>query len=882
MLKFAQAVDSEKSSQNEFHVRLRELFIEEAQARRETRELHVKLSLLKSLGFPTMAMRQEIIPEAHQRTFEWIFRDPVAHHKPWSNFYQWLNCGSGIYWINGKAGSGKSTLMKFVRNHERTESELQMWAQNGILITPAFFFWKSGDLDQRSYEGLLRSLLYNVLEGNMDLFPLIFPDDWDQWYKLASNNIPLTFNVWTLAKLKRAFQLLLNQASDQLRFCFFIDGLDEYDGDHDDIVEYFSNVSNSQFVKLCLSSRPWPLFKETFRDSPQLKLQDLTFEDIKHYVEDKLHSNPRMLALEAREPNGVAQLVQSLVGKASGVFLWVTLVTRSILKGLGNRDNITTLARRLDALPPDLECIYGYMLSSIDPIYKEEGSKIFQLFRKSQNMEDIYWALTADLETTLKKPLPTPDQYCPGRDNDGFKDIYEEMEMLLQTRCGGLIEILSITKETKGQFKWKEGYLAYIHATVADFLDQPEVWSDITRHTMQRTGTWDPYMALLMSSVLRLKSPKCFDVQEQRETLPYIWQQWAFTENVIFRMMESMSFNVDTATVLLDEFEVAATNLAQLFQVPRGCSWGPINHHWSQRSKPGILQADFLSLAVERGLIFYVNRKLKFDQSLIFAKATPPRRPPLLAFVILGQSVIDSIAEVLLECSADPNELFEGFSLWRYLIHIIHTSAKKGRFLEPSAANDRRKIQAIFRAMLQSGADPNTCCIRGNGCWEALLGDRKSEFKVAGVFTPFDQESFIRHGRGVVIDSSLKGATTARETHSRLSPRYEPKDDPYARHSTNFTAGSTTNQGVHDIPGEYMQTDDYMPKYRDSPYNQMTTRRSFESDSSLKSIFYSRSFEEEHCLTQIIKDVFNTTDEPNGADELLTLVEKLKVSGSLF
>jgi hypothetical protein len=94
-----------------------------------------------------------------------------------------------------------------------------------------------------------------------------FPDNWNKWCELALNNIPLTFNVWTLTTLKKAFQCLLSQASDQLRFCFSIDGLDEYEGDHDDAVEYFSEISDCEFVKLCLSSRPWPVLREVPRSA---------------------------------------------------------------------------------------------------------------------------------------------------------------------------------------------------------------------------------------------------------------------------------------------------------------------------------------------------------------------------------------------------------------------------------------------------------------------------------------------------------------------------------------------------------------------------------------------------------------------------------------
>lgn len=77
--------------------------------------------LVDSLKFKMINAREEEIRDAHASTFNWIF-DPSG--KPlsgiiqssrfgksrWDNFVEWLEYGTGIYWINGKAGSGKSTV----------------------------------------------------------------------------------------------------------------------------------------------------------------------------------------------------------------------------------------------------------------------------------------------------------------------------------------------------------------------------------------------------------------------------------------------------------------------------------------------------------------------------------------------------------------------------------------------------------------------------------------------------------------------------------------------------------------------------------------------------------------------------------------------------
>ena len=54
----------------------------------------------------TKAYRNVI--DSHRATFDWIFSEDGP------GFAQWLKDGKGVYWIYGKAGSGKSTLMKFI------------------------------------------------------------------------------------------------------------------------------------------------------------------------------------------------------------------------------------------------------------------------------------------------------------------------------------------------------------------------------------------------------------------------------------------------------------------------------------------------------------------------------------------------------------------------------------------------------------------------------------------------------------------------------------------------------------------------------------------------------------------------------------------------
>jgi hypothetical protein len=54
---------------------------------------------------------------------------------------------------------------------------------------------------------------------------------------------------------------------------------------------------------------------------PRLKLQNLTSNNIKLYVEDKLKKDDMMLPLLVKEPHNATQLFKNIVDKADGVFL---------------------------------------------------------------------------------------------------------------------------------------------------------------------------------------------------------------------------------------------------------------------------------------------------------------------------------------------------------------------------------------------------------------------------------------------------------------------------------------------------------------------------------------------------------------------------------
>ncbi len=156
----------------------------------------------------------------------------------------------GEFWFSGQPGLGKSTFMKFLADHASTSAALMRWASRGRLVLASHYFWSAGTPMQKSRQGLLQTLLCDVFQQLPDLIEAVCVERWS----LPTGR--LAHETWALPELQR----ILRRIADldvNARFCFFIDGLDEFEGDHVDFCRDLTDLARSPHIKLCISSRPW-------------------------------------------------------------------------------------------------------------------------------------------------------------------------------------------------------------------------------------------------------------------------------------------------------------------------------------------------------------------------------------------------------------------------------------------------------------------------------------------------------------------------------------------------------------------------------------------------------------------------------------------------
>ncbi|KEZ39004.1 hypothetical protein SAPIO_CDS10369 [Scedosporium apiospermum] len=494
----------------------------------------LKTSLLENLEFDEIAERQRRIPCAFDDTFEWIFSDhnsaATDGERTWSSLSKWLVEGDGasIYWITGKAESGKSTLMKKLFQDPRTERLLAECGGSVPVVTANFFFWCS-------------------------------------------------------------------------------DGLDEFSGEPSKLIALLRRLAAYQNIKICVSSRPWMEFEDAFKKQPNLMMQHQTARDIAHYSRESLSKNPAFCEIATYDPKYAENLIQNIVTKASGVFLWVVLVVSSLLEGLAQGDRPSELQMRLEKLPDELDELFTKMLHGMEGQNFRDASHIFRIVHAAAEKpsllvlsiaddDNVGWALERDVV-----PLETGELW------------YNAVRMRRRLGRGSVVptEIFDSGPQrhiSASDITVDDGYLLaapkvdYLHRTVKDFLLSSPVWDRIEAAC---DSGFDPHKGLFRAYLVHLKT------LPEDKLHPVL-----FGKLISLCISESRHFaQTDTSLYVryLDELDQAAVSLTSkkgnmgVTYINR--FWKEGNHHWAStlsRSKP---TDNFLTVAACCDLVEYLSAK---------------------------------------------------------------------------------------------------------------------------------------------------------------------------------------------------------------------------------------------------------------------------------
>ncbi|CCF35507.1 SERAC1 [Colletotrichum higginsianum] len=404
--------------------------------------------------------REDGIEAAVQGTFGWVWSNPEI------SLGSWLTDDKApLFWIRGKPGSGKSTLIRYLWGHNQLSTLLADEVPGVSRIKAAFFFYYRGTHVQKSFEGMLHSVLLRVLEQEPRLSSVLLPEfarlkheEREKW-------------VWTSATLMKAYDDILTQTKLSVEIYLFLDALDEYDGPTEAIVNFVRTSvlkasSGRTRLKACFSSREWLAFEDPFSALPGFKIHEYTDSDILKYTLARLSRNPeisqRLAAGTHQEASDVRQMEEHIVNSANGVFVWVKAVSDEIVSGFSKTKSTSELLTLLKSLPTDLDSFYTDAIKRLPFELRMEAFSMFEVMARS----DTILSATLVREAVSCAQLSDPQDCAmairrcrelPGSDSP---------TRWAQDRGAGLVEF-------KHPYTNAPAIITFMHQSVLDFVLRP-------------------------------------------------------------------------------------------------------------------------------------------------------------------------------------------------------------------------------------------------------------------------------------------------------------------------------------------------------------------------------------------------------------------------
>lgn len=265
----------------------------------------------------------------------------------------------------------------------------------------------------------------------------------------------------------RALETALRLRSKE-HMCFFIDGLDEHDGDYMSLLDLILKTHVASNVKICLSSRREPAFRLGLSVCSSISMQDLNQTDIKMLVQQKL------------KPLNTVSLdfVKEVTRRAEGIILWAALVCSSLLRGFTVHDNEATLRKRLDETPSGLKDLFCHMFLKIDKVHREYLKVYCHLLRWASETRHMIHFTSLSLITRVLQ-----------------SDTY-----------GSLDRFVEVCAKTEQQVLWQGQDLIEIHERESEPNSERGRWSlaQVAKHGVLQSRSHMPTKQLFAYSRLQI------------------------------------------------------------------------------------------------------------------------------------------------------------------------------------------------------------------------------------------------------------------------------------------------------------------------------------------------------------------------------------------
>ena len=319
---------------------------------------------------------------------------------------------------------------------------------------------------QRTLTGMLQQILYSILGQVPALFYCVMPL-FTELVQTQRRRKP----EWDSEHLQSALISIVAQREIRLRILFLVDALDEHSGDNEQLASLLETLikradNNYVGIKMCLASRSWTVFEEHFGNCPGFAIHDYTKPDIFNYVTSRL----RLESQVTQSAKGLTAVIELVTNRALGVFIWVKLVVDLLVKGIRDGTPLTTLEIIARDLPQELKDLYAHTLKRIEPGYATEAYIMLQITLCTLVPLPLA-SFMGSVDFNYKQLLQSsrPQQHRLGELS--LKDSISSPARRLASRCGGLLEIVSIPPPEGAEAKEPERVVQFIHQTVKEYVN---------------------------------------------------------------------------------------------------------------------------------------------------------------------------------------------------------------------------------------------------------------------------------------------------------------------------------------------------------------------------------------------------------------------------
>jgi hypothetical protein len=569
-------------------------------------------TILASLYFTRIDDRERAIPNAHGKTFEWIFRSKLlkgecnnpspATKQLLTGFPAWVEGDSKtIFWITGKPGSGKSTLLKFISHHKSLHQHLKIWAGSLPLVIAGFYSWNPAVSDmQKSREGLLRTLLFQCLKQRPALASLIAPRYWSIYTALS---VRAGEPEWTWAELEQTFDRVASENGKSFRLAIFIDGLDEFEGDHRELTKAVNDLTSKYGIKTCVSSRPWNTFLDAFKHHPTIQMHELTEEDIEIYIEEQMAQAPGFQELTRLFPVETSDITKDIKLKAEGVFLWVHLVVNALLDTFAEDPQLSTIKQILRELPSDLSELYDEIWERLGQKQSMEASRLYQLFLALLRFSEVEVEYSQKLASKwTAKEYVEPDPITLWL---AYTNSLKTMKALSPAQEEAAIPIIKrlLNGNTKGilyvlDLKDRSATIQFCHRTAYDWMLRNETWKAIcSAGPINFDKNADLALSFMQEAQYREKD-------QQRNSTRWYLNDCLVRLCWFVAQMQDIKMD-DEFISTLDSFSTRT---------------GEIARRNGDSSLADVLSTSFFPMAVTTGCFSYIKAKAKADPDVLLRR----------------------------------------------------------------------------------------------------------------------------------------------------------------------------------------------------------------------------------------------------------------------